>query len=389
MFFTIGQIASVIYVPALPNITQSFHCSPAVIQWSIATFMLGFAVSQFIYGPLSDCYGRKKILAVGMFLGLIGSTVCLLSTSPITLILGRFIQGCGFGVGGALAYIVLRDLFTGTELAKFCSILGMAAPLMVGVAPILGGYLQSFFGWRSIFLFLLLYGFFLWLVILFLFPETKHTAAKNKTNLPNILNNFKMLLSHKIFVGYALCNVFAYGGFMAFYTIGPFLLAQAGLSSVGTGWLVALLDGAIIVGSVINIIFVKNLGINKMIFIGLILMILAGLAALTTYVLGTINAAEVIIPAFIFALGAILIMCNAFSGALTPFPEVSGSAGGLAGGLQMLGGTLASSVAALFTTINRELLLASIYITLGILSFVALKVLIINSVGKLKSKVTY
>ncbi len=257
----------------------------------------------------------------------------------------------------------------------------MAAPLMVGIAPILGGYLQHFFGWRSVFVFLCVYGAILWFVVVCLFQETKASISSKKISLVSILDNFMLLLRSKTFVGYTLCAVCAYGGFMAFYTLGPFLLAHAGIGPIGIGWLVALLDVGIIVGSIINIIFVQKVGINKMMFVGTFLMLIAGLSMLTADLLHFVNTAEIMIPAFTFALGAILLMCNAFSGAMTPFPEASGAAGGLLGGFQMLGGAVASSVVALFTTFDREILLSSIYIVLGLISILALKFLA-TKVGK-------
>jgi Bcr/CflA subfamily drug resistance transporter len=373
MFFTIGQISSVIYVPALPKITEAFKCTDAIIQWSVSSFMFGFAFSQFIYGSFSDKYGRRKTLSIGILIGLIGSVVCMLALTPAILIIGRLIQGFGLGVGGAMGYIVLRDLFAGSELARYGSILGMAAPLMVGIAPILGGYLETFFGWRSIFCFILLYGLFIWLAVTFLFQETKVVVKDKQMNMKSVFSDFRMLLSNRIFLGYTLCNLFAYSGFMAFYTIGPYLLAELGVSTIASGWLIALLDVAIIVGSTINIIFVIKFGINKMMFLGIAFMLIAGIIMLTCDLLGYVNAFEIIFPAFIFALGAVLIMCNAFSGAMTPFPEVSGTAGGLLGGLQMLGGAVGCSIVALFTTFDKEILLSSIYIILGIISIIALK----------------
>jgi len=110
-----------------------------------------------------------------------------------------------------------------------------------------------------------------------------------------------------------------------------------------------------------------------MMFLGIAFMLIAGIIMLTCDLLGYVNAFEIIFPAFIFALGAVLIMCNAFSGAMTPFPEVSGTAGGLLGGLQMLGGAVGCSIVALFTTFDKEILLSSIYIILGIISIIALK----------------
>ena len=94
-----------------------------------------------------------------------------------------------------------------------------------------------------------------------------------------------------------------------------------------------------------------------MMFVGTSLMLIAGVSMLISELLGVFNVIEIIMPVFIFALGSILIMCNAFSGAMTPFPKVSGAAGGLLGGLQMLGGTLSSSMVALFTTLDQKILL--------------------------------
>ena len=373
MTFTIGQIASIIFVPALPKVTAVFNCTDATIQWSVSSFMFGLAFSQFVYGPFSDKHGRRITLSIGVMIGLVGTVICLLAFSPAMLIIGRLVQGIGLGVGSAMSYVILRDLFVDEELARYGSILGMLAPAFGGIAPILGGYLASFFGWRSIFIFLLAYGFLLWILVTFLLQETKVIDKDKQSNFKDIVNDFRILLSSKVFLGYTLCTLLAYSGFMAFYTLGPYLLAEFGVSTVASGWLLAVSDLAIVVGSAINIMFVVKYGINKMMFIGTALMILAGCLLLISKLFGYVNTPQTVIPVFIFAFGAVLNMCNAFSGALSPFPEVSGTAGGLLSGMQILGGAIGCSIVAILATFDKETVLSGIYIVLGIITFLALK----------------
>ncbi|MCP4473120.1 MAG: multidrug effflux MFS transporter [Gammaproteobacteria bacterium] len=156
---SIGQVAADLYLPSLPAISTSLAVSINSVQWSVSAYMWGFALSQLIYGPLSDGIGRKKPLLFGMSLALLGSIICLSAQSIDWLIIGRFTQGIGAGSGVILTRVIMRDIYSGSQLAKFGSYLSVAGvPIMAG-APLMGGIIEHILGWRANFVLLTLYAF--------------------------------------------------------------------------------------------------------------------------------------------------------------------------------------------------------------------------------------
>ena len=372
MFYTVGQITSDMYVPSMPAITTMFHSTSAMIQWSMSAYMLGFSLSQLIYGPLTDHYGRRNIILIGLAIGIIGTLICFWAVSPGMLIIGRLIQGIGMGVGVTLGGAVSRDLFSGVKLAKVGSLMGIGATIVIGSAPILGGYFQHYLGWRSVFGFLLIYSLIIWFMICCLLPETSPDVKPEQLRLRKMVSHYKTLLTSKIFLGYVLCTTFAYAGSLAFYTMGTFLLQdRVGLSPIAYGWSCVVVTAAFLIGSIVNARYVIKVGINFMMLIGAGLMAIAGTIMLLIALLGYMDIVVILIPAMLYGFGAIFLICNAFAGALTPFPYIAGIASALFGGMQIAGGFVSTSLIASLKFTSQEPL-AIIYLVTGILAFVAL-----------------
>ena len=372
MMFTVGLLASDLYVPSLPAITTTLHSTRSTIQWSISVYMLGLSGSQLIYGPLSDHYGRKVIILIGIIIGIIGTIICLYARSPQILIVGRLIQGLGLGAGAVLGRAIMRDVLSGKNLAKIGSVFGLFTTIVVGSAPILGGYFQHYLGWRSVFIFLSVYSILLWIVIFIFLRETNTHAKKNKLNLSDVFAKYWTLLKNRVFLGYVLCTTFACSGLIAFYTMSPFLLQnRVGLSPVAYGWSCAFITIATIIGSIINVRLVNKMGINSMMIAGSILIIIAGTSMLAAALLGYMNEFVIVVPAAIYAFGAIFLLCNAFAGALTPFPHMAGIAAALYGATQIGGGFASSALIATMKFSNQEPL-AIIYLALGIFGILAI-----------------
>ena len=181
LFSCLAQFAIDIYTPSVPAIALQFHVSLNAVQWSISIYAVGLCLSMLVYGPLSDIIGRRKPLLLGLFLMMVGSLICALSKNIETLIVGRLVQGLGAGAIAVLWRAMMRDLFSGDELAKYSSYL---VPVIVGimaVAPLLGGYFQHYISWRASFVFLLLYAIVSSLLILWQYKEGK--LPSNKMNI--------------------------------------------------------------------------------------------------------------------------------------------------------------------------------------------------------------
>lgn len=375
MLSTLAQIVADIYIPSLPAITKALATNPSIIQLTLSAFMLGFSISHLFYGPLSDRIGRRIPIIIGLSLTIIGSILCILTTSPITLIIGRLIQGIGCGASTSVGRTVTRDLIEGEHLAKFGSHMGMISVFAIAAAPTLGGYIQHYFNWQTSFLFILIYTSFICILVIKKLPETNRHLNPEATKPNILLRNYFSLLFNKTFMGYALCSTIAYAGLIAYITAGPFLLQSiVGLTPVQFGWLSFLMAAAFSLSAFVNSRYVLKKGIPTMIFYGNASMLCGGITMLLFALLGFINTAVIMLPVAFFNIGASFTFSNAFAGAIHPFPKMAGNAVALFGCLQILGAALTSMVIAAAPA-NNQIALGLMLAVLGVLAMMSLKYL--------------
>ena len=146
-----GPLTTDMYLPSLPDIARQLGASTAQVQLTISAYLIGFAVGQILYGPVSDRHGRKPVLLAAVALYCVASLACALSTSIEMLIVSRFVQALGGSGGIVLARAIVRDLYSGARAGRELSLISSVMALAPVLAPIVGGVLQTGFGWRSIF----------------------------------------------------------------------------------------------------------------------------------------------------------------------------------------------------------------------------------------------
>jgi DHA1 family 2-module integral membrane pump EmrD-like MFS transporter len=363
---TLAHVSADMYVPSLPAITQALATDSSTIQLTLSFYMLGFGLSQLIYGPLSDRIGRRKPIVFGVLLGVMGGMICALAPVAAVLIVGRFIQGVGIGVSNCVGRSLTRDVLSGTQLAKIGSHISMVNAVFLAMAPTLGGYIQTFIGWRATFIILVLYAFAVWMLVYYKLPETNLNLNPDATKLNVMIRNYLILLRNKAFIGFTLCSGLAYAGLVAYLTVAPFLLQNiVGLTPVQFGWLAFLVAGSIFLSAFINSKLIVAKGIPAMMFYGACLMITAGILMLALALCGFLNTVVVMLPVAFFSMGAGLTFANAFAAAFHEFPHMAGSAGALFGCIQILTGGLVSAImAAVHAT--TQLPLAVILVVLGV-----------------------
>ena len=373
LYSSLGQVAADMYVPSLPAIAAQFGNETSAIQLTLSVYIFGFSISQLIYGPLSDRYGRRPPMLIGVGIGMAGTVICLFAPSVYILILGRFIQGAGIGVCNSVGRSLTRDILSGTHLAKIGSHIGMAAVLLLAIAPTIGGYIQDYLGWRAIFFILFIYTFCIWLFMLKTLPETNRYLNPEATKIKIITSNYRTLITNKTFIGYTICASAAYAGLIAYFTAAPFLLQTVvGLTPVEFGWLAFLTSGALFLTMFINSRLIVKVGIARMIFVGNLLMLSGGILMLVFGLLGYINTFVIMFPVILFAMGAGLTFSNAFAGAFHPFPRMAGVVGAVYGCLQILGGSITSALIASLHE-NNQLPLSYILIFMGLAALFSLR----------------
>ena len=361
LFFTLilavclTQFAADIYAPSLPAVALGLHTSIHAAQWSMAIYMFGVAISQLIYGPLSEGIGRKSPLLIGLSIMLVGSLICLLATNIYLLIIGRFIQGCGAGACASLWRSVFRDVFTGEELAKYGSYLVVFIMFIVPAAPMLGGYLQHYFSWRANFVFMTVYAAIALLTICYGFHETSQHHHKARLKSTYVVTTYKKLLTSHIFMGMTACTFLSYGAFFAWFIAGPVLLIKVlGLSPIAFGWVTFLGGGAAYaLAGWLNGKFVIRFGMPAMLRFGFAVMLIAGILMLLGKIIFGANIWAIIFPIILFYFGSTFIWPNAFATAFTPFGEIAGYAGALYGFMQISGAAVVGGMLSHLPTTNQ------------------------------------
>jgi Bcr/CflA subfamily drug resistance transporter len=348
LFASFGQIASDLYLPSLPNIAADLNTKRELVQLTVTCFMISYCIARLFYGPLSDGIGRRKPLVVGFLCAFVGSLICLYSGSISVLMVGRVIQGFGAAAGSVLTGAILRDLLEGKLLAKFNSYFALVNVVFVASAPLVGGYLEVWFGWRSTFLFLTVYTLVLLLITIFVFPETNTHKDLSHIKLSGIVSNFSKLLKSKIFISYTLLVMAGYAAILAWMTSGTIIIQkQLNYSPVLFGWFAMSAGFSYCVGAFINGKLVMSINGKKLILFGASLMFCAGVVFLFTAKYEILSIYNVMIPVLIFSFGNSFIFPNSYSAALTPFPKQAGSASAILSSMQILGGVVGSALVAL------------------------------------------
>lgn len=332
----LGPLATDLYLPSLPSIGAYFQASVADTQLTLSVFLIGFAASQLIYGPLSDRFGRRPVMLAGFTIFAAASVLCALAPSMELLIIGRFLQALGVCGGPVLGRAVVRDVYGPDRAARVLSYMATAMALGPALGLLLGGVLETQFGWRAAFWALFGVGLFLLAAVGLTLPETNRHRDPSATRPDRILRNFGTLLTHQSYIGFALIVAFSYAGIFAFISGSPFVLMRAmGLSPTAYSLYSAAVISAYMVGAFISGRFALRLGQERLIAMGVALGILSAGSGLVFAWLGIMTLPTVLLPLAGYLLAAGLMLSNAIAGALRHYPHMAGSASSLIGFIQM------------------------------------------------------
>ena len=218
-----AMMSTHLYTPSMPHLVDYFHTTPAVVKLSLSLNALAFAFLQLIYGPLSDRFGRRPIMLVGMTGFVVFSMSCGFAQSIQQLITARILQGMSAAAEAVLVYAIIHDLFDETDRVRALAIYGMVIALTPAIAPIAGGYVHVWLGWRANFALISATGILAITLIWRLLPESAVPDIKGMQ--PKlILKDYGKLLANRSFMNYAIMTGCGSGAIMAFVTAGPFIL---------------------------------------------------------------------------------------------------------------------------------------------------------------------
>jgi len=361
---TLGQAAITLYIPAFPQISQDLHIDPTEVKSTLTIFLLGFGLSQLFYGPLSDRYGRKILLLSGIAFFSLTCLATLFVHSLSLFNLLRLLQGIGSGAVITIGRSILRDSFNGKELAQAASHLSMGFAIGLGISPVIGAFLLTYFGWRSNFLFLSFLGAFLFILLAKKLPETSPKSIHSGTTLEALHTTLKRyfgIIKDFNFWKFLLGGTSAYSVVIAWNVLTPFLIqVHFGYSADAYGLMSLLIAIAYYLAAHYNRSLVMKFHLGKIFLVGTILIAFSGLLIL---LLPSSLLAAMTIATF----GQALIFSNTIACALHNYPHIPGVASAMFSSLQML---LASSVSgALALLPDQTLTLGLVLIILGIVAF--------------------
>ncbi|UVF19673.1 multidrug effflux MFS transporter [Microvirga terrae] len=332
----LGPLSTDMYLPSLPAIAAGLHATTGQTQLTLSAFLLGFAAGQFFYGPVSDRIGRKPVLLFGLGLFTLASLICALSPNIETLIAARFLQALGASGPIVLGRAIVRDFYEGPRAGRELSRMGTIMGVVPAAAPVLGGVIERFTGWRVTFGTMILCGIALAAIILWRMPESIRRKSDVPISFPAILRGFRLLLGHAGYRTYVGLSMLTYGGLFAFISGSSFVLQKIyGLDELSFAFSFTFVVAGFMTGTSLAQHLVGRYGLDGTIRIGVTCLALGGLTMLALVLAGVPSSLGISAPMAIYGVGVGLTMPQSMASALMPFPDRAGAASSLLGICQM------------------------------------------------------
>lgn len=328
-----------IYLPALPEMCNYFNCTQVEIQSSFTLYLLGLALCQLVYGTLADRFGRKRITLIAIFLFILASYFCARANTLVEFLVFRALQSIGAGVGSVINRAMIADRFNKTESARVFSTIFPFIGLSAAIGPLLGGYLCSYFGWRSIFYFMMGFGCLIWVLVFFFLQETQKIKDESFIEHP-VKDHFlayRHLLSNSQFLSYALAVCAGFATFRAFYVESPFVFDNQGYKAEEMGTFYISLSIAYVIGNLIAKRLVRKHSLERVLSVGFFFSVLGGALMVALSLYFSAYPYAIILPMALVVVGNGFLFPMGSAGAMAAVPaKYTGRASGCVGALQFI-----------------------------------------------------
>jgi len=330
-------ITTDLYLPALPELTAELSAPMAQAQLTLTALLLAFGGSQLVWGPLSDRFGRRPILLIGLVAYVLASIASSLAPSMGWLIVWRTLQGAAMGAGVMCARAIVRDLYSPTQgarvMSKGLSGLGVIACMS---AP-LGGLLTEWLNWRFALLALGVFAAVTLAVVALRFEETVQHKNPQALQLPTLLATWRSILVNPTFWAFSALSACSYGGLFTFLAASSFVFTGVlGLSKTQYGLVMFVNSVAYIGGTFICRQWLPRFGVRRAVALAGILSITGGTLMAALSLMGWISVWSIMLPQMLFMIGHGIHQPCGQSGAVGPFPKAAGAASAVNGFLMML-----------------------------------------------------
>ena len=346
LMISVGPFGDTIYAPSLPNISEALLTPYHNVQLTITFYLLGYSISQILYGPFSDRFGRKPVMILGALIFLFGSLICLFNFYHIIiLIFGRFLQGFGACSGAIIATVSIKDTFTSTtEQSKIFAKINTAFVISPGVGAIVG----TFCFWKTSFTILFFVSVFLLLMVLMYFPETLKKKNIYAIKPYKLITNYYNLFKYKGYFIYLCVLGLNIGIVYSCLIEAPAIIIN--VMKLSQNWFIIIAIGIVfsfMFGSIVCTVICQKIKQNYIILIGMFISFTGSSLLLIIVLINLINIYSILIPIIIIFIGIAFIIPIATAQALKPFSHTTGSASAMMGFFQMILASIITGVVAI------------------------------------------
>ena len=333
-----GLIAMTICLPSMQEWGAQFGASQAQVQLTFSGFVVAYGVCQLVYGPLSDRYGRKGILVIGLGVLALGSLMAALAPNLHVLIIGRVLQGVGSAAGAVVGRAMVQDQYQGSQRTKVMAYVGMSMGLSPPFAAVIGGQLHVRFGWQSNFILVMVAALVLLAAAVRTLPARTATSPMRGHWLADMLAAYATLLRQKTLVLYVLILCTATAAFYVFLSGAPIVLGSYGVGPDGIGWYIMLVPLSYMTGNFLTSRLIHDKGERWVMALGQTATVVGVSLMLGLALLGLDSPLAFTVPLMLLGVGHGFLVPPTLVGTVGVVPALAGSAAALAGLMQQLMG---------------------------------------------------
>lgn len=343
----LGPFSISTYMPFFPALMVSLGATQVELQQTLSAYLAAFGFMMLLHGPLSDAFGRRPVILAGLAVYLLASIGGALAGSLGFLLFCRTLQGLSVGAGGVVGRVVIRDRLQGAEAQKLLSQVSMIFGLAPAIAPVFGGWLQNWFPWQSVFVFMAVFSGLQLVASYFSLPETLPPEQRSSMKLPVLAHNYSTVLRSKPFWLLSLALSFNFTGFFLYVSSAPtFVIEYLGLSKAQFGWLFIPATGGIILGAYLSGKVAKRFTPATTIGFGYLTMLIATVLNVAYNAFLPPVVPWVILPIMLYTAGMSFATPSITLMTLDLFPSMRGMAASVQGFIQTMVMTIVSAVVA-------------------------------------------
>ena len=323
----LGPFSIDTYLPSFQDIGASLNATPLEVQQTLTAYMLPFALMSLWHGAIADALGRRRVLLVSLALFALASAGCVFATQIEHLWILRALQGISAGAGIVVSRAIVRDLYDGPEAQRLMSHISMMFALAPAIAPVIGGRLQQWFGWQSVFVFLVAASFLVWFACWRLLPETLPEAQRQPLHPAYLARAYWHVLTSPAFLLACAGLAFNFGGFFIYVMSAPvFLMRHLGVPETGFFWLFGPAMMGLMSGSWLSGRFAGKITARQTIKRGYLIMGTATLCNIALNLTLPPGLPWSVLPIFVYTFGMSVAMPSLTLLSLDPFPQQRGLA---------------------------------------------------------------